>query len=53
MKLAGAEETVACGHINEDWNRRFFAELTEPHLVDHLSAHRYYGRFSPDCGSAT
>ncbi|WP_207592224.1 alpha-L-arabinofuranosidase C-terminal domain-containing protein [Halomontanus rarus] len=53
MKLAGAEETVACGHINEDWNRRFFAELTEPDLVDHLSVHRYYGRFGPDCGSAT
>jgi len=53
MKLSGAEETVACGHIQEDWNRRFLAELTEPDLMDHLSVHRYFGRFGPECGSPT
>ncbi|WP_436906798.1 alpha-N-arabinofuranosidase [Halosimplex marinum] len=53
MRLAGAEETVACGHVDDDWNRRFLAELTEPDLLDHLSVHRYFGRWDGDCGSAT
>jgi len=53
MRLRGAEETIACGHIDEDWNRRFLAELTEPDLMDHLSIHRYFGRWDGDCGSAT
>ncbi|MFC7142681.1 alpha-N-arabinofuranosidase [Halosimplex aquaticum] len=53
MRLAGAEETIACGHIEDDWNRRFLAELTEPDMLDHLSIHRYFGRFGRDCGSAT
>jgi len=53
MRLAGAEETIACGHFEGDWNQRFLEELTEPDLLDHLSVHRYYGRFGPECGSAT
>ena len=53
MRLAGAEETIACGHIDDDWNRRLLAELTEPDLMDHLSIHRYFGRWDRDCGSAT
>jgi len=53
MRLSGAEETIACGHIDEDWNRRFLSALTAPDLVDHLSVHRYFGRFGPECGSPT
>jgi len=47
----GSMELVACGHIADDWNRRFldylaecveFGENTVYDLMDHLSVHRYY-----------
>ncbi|WP_101296138.1 alpha-N-arabinofuranosidase [Halegenticoccus soli] len=53
----GSLELIGCGHITDDWNRKFMesvggtsrtSEDSAYHLLDHLSIHRYY-----DCGDST
>jgi len=40
-------ELIACGHTGPEWNRKFLETLGDPHMIDHLSIHRYY-----NCGHA-